>query len=244
MKEKKIKVIISALALTTLLNSCSLKDLGKKNNNMDVDATSISDLNCDMSVEDALMILESNQTISFFFNKDLTCPIEIDKESNTYRWKNGYSLYYVDDDVTHASIMNITKDNDYILANVDYMPKQNDETEGVIGVKDEYLYLIKVVNTVLDLVQQRNANLTKELVKKENNFYLVPNGYELYSFNKDIEAFLVEETEEGLVYAINDNDILNFVAIVPKINTLIKNGNLLKNCIANIYNEQNKQLTL
>ena len=242
MNIKKVKAIAGAVALSTFLNGCALTlELGKKDK---TDEPKQMELTSDMTFEEGMDFLLNNNTISFYCADDLTCPVE-KIEDGIYKCQKGYFLYSVTN--SYGGMLHIIDEDDYTIYESSFNYDENGNIihraiDGAIGIKKEYKTILNIIVTLNQMINEKSDKVTTELklVDAEHKFYLVPNGYELYSFNNDKKAYLVEITKDGAIYQISNAE--NYIAVKSKAKLILERGNLLLNYIYSSYEEQTNNM--
>ena len=247
LSNNKLKVIASSLALSVLLNGCSLS-INKKDKNNEFKNSYTSQLNNNMSLEDALAFLESSECLSLFYADGLTCPIEKTDKECYYQCKDGYYPYFVENNAQKVGMMGIDTKDGYSVFNVGYHYEDGNAVpnnlDGAIGLRKDFLYLIEITTTIQSLIKERNSNVTTELKQIASNYYLLPKNYQLYCLNDNTVAYLAKETEDGLVYIINDADVNNFVAVKNNMMQVLNHGQILIDIVTNAYYTPDKNYSL
>ncbi len=226
MKREKLRVMASALALATILNSCSVT-IKKKNSSSTTPSLVTTSLTEDLTNEKAFAILSGNNTVSFYFSPELTSTFT-KIEDGLYSLEQGYLPYQIINNET-SKIATTTENNQTLIST-------SNDLEGYIGVKEEYIPLLDLNKLLNDEVLAKNPSLTTELkpYSLEKNTYLIPTGYELYCLDNNL-AYPLIETEEGIVYSIPKESLSNYIAVNTLVAKALSNGNLLMTELTNRY---------
>lgn len=242
MKIKNLRIMASALALTSLLNGCSISISRKDSPKESVEA-SITELKKDMTITEALDVLSGENTISFYFDKDISCPVE--NIDNTYKIKAGYLPYQIDKTYPSLGMFGLQKEDDYTIIDPGFDENMVPKTmEGYIGIKEEYAPILRLADYLNQAIADRDPNITCNLEKVTREdiigpAYLLPKDCSLIYLGFNCQAYIIEENEKGCIYYINDEDILNYVAVKQKFAKAFNNSQLLINSLQRVYEEQN-----